>query len=439
MRVIGRFLKRVMSIVIVAMIVLGCFSTQAPITATATSKYVTRSQVIKMILDELGQTYDKTSATAYIVTAQEVGLITSKTFTNFEAYANKSEVAMLLVRADEHLYGKTVEEELVDRIIDCRISDIAKIRKVYQPFLAKAFALGYIKGSSNGSYSTNRKFNPKYKVTVTYAKQLVHMISDKSARHQISPDGQLIRTTNLPKMADFYPYILASYPNSYYDWKFLFMRTKIGDDLVYGTDRWVNKVNYVSPKDYFEYNEGKKVFYYYYSKDPVNAKELYDECIDEWEENARNYLECVFNVDYRTIKDDTAWMEKLLSADLSGTIERDNTKKRINEYINAAIENETIVESKIIAVDRSTLYLSNGFMYLRAYVRYRVISSNELSTVKNSPIIFTRFTYPEFDNLKVGEWRDCYVNLDVSSCVPNYGIQKMCLNDYFYDNKVVTE
>ncbi len=435
----GRFLKGFMSIVIVVSITLGFMSTQIPVSSNATSKYVTRSQVIKMILDELGETYDKASSTSYIKKAKEIGLITNKTFTKYENFANKTEVAMLLVRADEHLYGRTIEDELVDRIMDCRISDIAKIRKVYQPFLAKAYALGYIKGNSNGSYSTNRKFNPKYKVTVSYAKNLIHMINDKSIRHQISPDGQLVRTTNLPKMADFYPYILASYPNSYYDWQFLFMRTKIGDDLVYGTDRWISKVDYASPKDFFEYKEGKKVFSYYYSKDKVNAKELYDECIDEWEENARNYLECVFNVDYRTIKQDTAWMEKLLSADFNGTIEKDNTAKRINQYINDAIENETIVESKIIAVDRSTLYISNGYMYLRAYVRYRVISSKDLSCVKNSPIIFTRFTYPEFINLKLGEWRDCYVNLDVSSGVPNYGIRKLCLNDYFYDKKVVTE
>lgn len=432
----GSLQKKIVSVLILIAILVGYGSAIKPVTVSAATKYVTRGDMIQMILDELHETYDEFSLTDYITTAKRIGLINENTFTNYDVYANKEEVAMLLVRADEYLYGKTINSDLVKKIVKCRISDISKVKKKYRNFLAKSYALGYIIGKSNGVYSTDRKFNPKNKVTVAYAKQLVNKIRDKESRHQVSPDGQLIRTTNLPKMAEFYPYILASYPNSYYDWKFLFMRTKIGDELVYGTDRWVSKVNYASPKDFCEYKDGKEVFYYYYSKNKVTSKQLYDECIDEWEENARNYLECVFNVDYRTIKDDKEWMEKLLSADFNGTLDRENTIKTINEYIKAAIKNKTIVESKIIGVDRSSLYTSNGFIYLRAYIKYRVVSSKDLSCVIKSPIIFTRDTYSEFKNLKLGEWRDGYVNIDVSSGVPNYGVETLYLNDYFYDNEV---
>lgn len=428
----GRFLKGFMSIVIVVSTLLGFMSTQIPVSSNAASKYVTRSQVIKMILDELGETYDKASSTSYIKKAKEIGLITNKTFTKYETFANKTEVAMLLVRADEHLYGKTIEEELVDKIIDCRISDIAKIRKVYQPFLAKAYALGYIKGNSNGSYSTNRKFNPKYKVTVTYAKNLIHMINDKSTRHQISPDGQLIRTTNLPKMADFYPYILASYPNSYYDWQFLFMRTKIGDDLVYGTDRWVSKEGYAAPVDFEDYQYGKKIFSYYYSHDKVSSKELYDICIDKWEENARNYLECVFNVNYKTINNNE-WTEKLLLADFNGVNDRDNTIEKIANYIDYTINNKTIVESSIIAVDKSSSYICGGQIYIRAYVKYRVNSGEKTILSEESPLIYTRFPYPDIESIEIGKWKDCYINIEVSSGVPNYGVKMALINDFYHD------
>ena len=429
--------RRAISLFLLCSIGIGLLISPKQIKAKAATTYVTRAKMIRMILNELGIVTQETDTSNYITQAMEIGLITAKSFSDFERPISKTETAVLLVRADEYLYGKTVDDSLVDKIIECRISDISKIREVHRPYLAKAYALGYIMGSSNGTYSTNRKFNPTNKITQKYADTLVSLIHNNENRHQISPDGQLIRTTKLPKMAEFYPYILASYPNSYYDWQFLFMRTKIGDELVYGTDKWVSKVNYAAPVDFGDYKNGEKVFYYYYGREKLTAKELLNECIDSWGKNAQNYLECVFNFDYKTTTKDKAWMEKLLSADFNGVNDKEQTSKLIEEYFEAAIKNQTIVESKIIAVDCSTLYISNGCLYLRAYVRYRVNSSKSMETVKKSPIIFTRFWYPEFKDLQVGKWRDCYVNIEVSSGVPNYGIESLCLNDFIYDNEVL--
>lgn len=413
-----------------------CFYTRES-SAYAQSKYTTRAEAIKMILDELGVIFDSSTPDSYVQAAKKIGLITDKTFSNYSNNIKKSEMAVLIVRADEYINKSMVDKELIDKIIDCRISDINKVRKVYQPFLAKSYALGYIIGKSNGTYSTNRKFNPNNKITKVYAKQLVSMIKNRSKRYQISPDGQLIRTTNLPKLAEFYPYILASYPNSYYDWQFMFMRTMMNGKPIYGTNLWISKIDYASPADFFDYKNGDKVFYYYANKSPVSSKELFDECIDEWEENAKTYLECVFNVDYRTIKDDQKWLQQLGNSDISCINNRGEVSERVKKYIDSAINNKTIVKSSKIAVDRSSLYLSNDRIYLRAYVRYNIVSSESLEIVRYSPIICTRYQFPDIHNVEIGKWREAYVNIVMSASASTYGVENLILDDLFHDEWVV--
>ena len=274
MFVLRHMRKRFISLILLCSFMLGLLIQPEVTKAKAATTYVTRAEMIRMILVELGMKVQESDSIEYITQAKKIGLITSKSFSDYDKYINKAETAMLLVRADEYLYGKTVDDNLMNKIIECRISDISKLRTVLRPYLAKAYALGYIMGTSNGTYSTNRKFNPTYKITKKYATTLVSMLHNKDKRHQISPDGQLLRTTKLPKMAEFYPYILASYPNSYYDWQFLFMRTKMGDELVYGTDKWVSKVDYAAPVDFMNFRNGERIFSYYYSHNRITSKEL---------------------------------------------------------------------------------------------------------------------------------------------------------------------
>lgn len=432
----GRLLKKSITAFLLILIVIGCIGWIKPHEVSAASKYVSRKQMIQMILTELNVSYD-TSNDDYVEKAKDIGLLTKSTFSNYDKYLTKVEAAMLLVRADEYLYGKSLEESLINKIIDCRISDINKIRKVYRPYLAKAYALGYIKGNSNGTYSTNRKFNPTYRITMTYAKQLVSLIQNKNQRHQISPDGQLIRTTNLPKMAEFYPYILASYPNSYYDWQFLFMRARVNEKPIYGTNLWVSKEAYAAPIDFSDYRYGEDTFYYYYSNEKISSKELYEICIDQWEMNAKEYLNCIFNFDYRFIDDNPEWKERLLLVDYNGTIDSSNTMNKIEQYIKYAKENKTIVESDIIALDRSSAYICDGYIYLRAYVKFKICNANNILFDENSPLLYTRYPYPQLSNISINKWHECYINVQVTSGVPNYGVQQAIINDYFHNNWVV--
>lgn len=400
------------------------------------TKYVTREKMIEMIVKELGVKINKTSSQPYIEAAKKIGLITEKTFTKYNANASKIDVAILLVRADEYLNGETIPNSLMKEIIEQRISDIGKVKKVLQPYLAKAYALGYIKGNSNGLYSKNRKFNPNNKVTVTYAKQLVSFINDKGKRHEISPDGQLIRITNLPEFAEYYPYILASFPNDYYDWEFMFMKFENDDGPMYGTKYLVNGFDYVSPADFKNYKNGEKVFSYGI-RELISAEEAHIICAEAWEAKTYEYLNAAFNVDYRTLKGDSEWYSTILKTHATSETDKSNVKKLLDKYVDDAIKNKTIVKSSIVAVDKSTIYTDPSGIYIRAYVKFCIESSKDNSRLSRSPIIFTRYNDPDIEDIKINEWRNCYINISVSISNGECNIREAVINDYFHDKRTV--
>ena len=112
-------------------------------------------------------------------------------------------------------------------------------------------------GKSNGTYSQSRKFEPKSYLTVSEANTMTDRIKSKSKRIKLSYDGQVIRTTNLPKNYKSFSYILASFPNSFYEHKFMYQliskdelkNLTIGED--YASPVKLTKVNRA------EYNIGK--------------------------------------------------------------------------------------------------------------------------------------------------------------------------------------
>ena len=432
-------LKQVISLLLVTACCFVIFQNSNVKDAYGASKYVTRAQLIKMIVDELDVKVNSSSQQSYVQAAKKIGLLTNKTFTRYDLYATKEEVALLLARADEYINGVTVSKQLVNEIIDKRISDISKVRKAYRTYFAKAYALGYIKGSSNGSYSKDRKFNPSYKVTKTYAKQLVGFIQNKKKRHRISPDGQLLRTTNLPEFAEYYPYILASFPNEYYDWEFMFMKYKNTKGPVFGTKYYVNLVDYAAPVDFARYKNGEAVWYSYLNKDKLTSSKLLSTFGDKWEENATKYLNAVFNVDYNTLKNDQKWHNTIVQTFWGGKENLEVIEKHIEEYINLAIKNKTIVKSQVIAVDKSSLYIDMSSIYIRAYVKYCIVSSKELGIVERSPIVFTECDDVYFSNIKLGEWREGYFNIEVLALSETCGIRYALFDDYLHDVRVVQQ
>lgn len=402
----------------------------------ASSKYITTEEFVTRVVKELKLKVDKTESNPYIEAAIKAGLIGEDEF-NLVKDITRTDAAVILVRADEYKYGVTIDDELVDLIIEKRISDINKVSKSKREYVAKIYALGYIKGYSNGSYSTDREFRGGTKLTANGANDIISMLSKPSKRAKISPDGQLLRTTNLPSNADMYPYILASYPNAYYDWEFKFMKWTSDGVPIYGTDKLVNLEQYASPKD------TKSLNLYRWDITDTTIEEVYNSVINIWVEKVKKYVETVFNVDYRTLKKDTEWFNTVIKLDYQfGWKNQKNTEDRLKQYIDAAIKNKTIVESSLVAIDGSTLYHDRG-LHLRVYVKYCIHSALDTSQVRLSPIVFTNENYPHYDNVKLGEWRNGYFDVSLNmngngDFSPEFfGIKELILVDSLYKNKVV--
>lgn len=434
----GKFKRSIVSVLLlVTFISHVTFST--PKNVEGATRYITRESFVTLVMKELKFEVDeKSSKHPYMDAAIRAGIISKSTFgAKYSYQLTKSDAAVILVNADEYLHGVTVKEELINTIIKERISDIASVSNARRTYIAKAYALGYLKGSSNGVYSRNRSIKAWDKVSTSTAKSLVTMINDKSKRSKITEDGQLIRTTNLPEFSKYYSYILDSFPNEYYDWEFKYMRMKSSGKPLYGTSKWVDLKDYASPKDFIKIGDGKAVWYNYNSRYKVSVKDIYDLCADKWQTNAEKYLNLVFNVNYKTLKNDKDWYKGIMETHWQYGNEDFKEYKRLDSYIEAAINNKTIVESKYIGIDKSSIYMCMDSIYIRAHVQYRILSSENLERVALSPIIFTNYTYPNLDNIKLGEWRDCYLDIQVRSDYESCGIREAIINDYFYNNRVV--
>ncbi|NLI59564.1 MAG: hypothetical protein GX387_13855 [Clostridium sp.] len=339
---------------------------------------------------------------------------------------------MLLSRADEYLFGNDITPEFVEHVIDRRISDIGKIAKAKREDVAKGFLKGFMKGYYNGKCSPSRELRGTKKITRKGALNVIEMVKNKDLRAKISPDGQLIRTTNLPKSADKFPYILANYPNSFYDWQLEYEYVKY---YVYNNEVGRHVLTpYVYLKEYAPPVDLDKVTKW------DNFKEIKDEYIQSWEDKVRDHLELILNVDYRTI--DEEWADKVFETDYYYYTDVkpyiDLAYKRMELYMDGMKANKTIVESEIVATDKSTLYFSDRLM-MRAYIKFRIVSSEEQtedSITKN--IFYVPGSDAIIEDVKLGEWTEWYIDVyfDYFGGLKTIGVQSARVAPVFKYHKV---
>ena len=198
---------------------------------------------------------------------------------------------------------------------------------------------------------------PKRKVSLAEAKKVIEKVYDSKKRYPMSPDGQLLRKTNLPFWASDYKYILASYPDSYYE-------TMFGYESHLATSFKLHS-SYDPPK-------------YTYER-ILNGYETNDNIYEE-ADKVRRFQNHRMNVDYRTI--DKKWRDKLISfyrrkehtkkSDLNGM------KKEIDKYIRFVKENKVIIESKPVATDASSAYYWYITPSFHTYMKFRIVSCKNL-------------------------------------------------------------
>lgn len=337
---------------------------------------------IKLLVTELSLPTDSSFGEPFIEAAKVAGIIKEGDFNKYTGYLTRTDLAVLANRADEYLNGDKVDSKLLSFVLEKRISDIKKIPADKREAVAKVFAKGIIKGYSNGYYIQNRSFKGDGYVTTGTAKTVISLVKNPSKRAKISPDGMLIRTTNLPKHADKYEYILECYPNKFYERQFEFMRM----------ENWKVKRN----PEYYAYpvDMRKRMFKNWYDEWPLS--EEMDKHLYEWSALVENYLKYVFNVDYRTVNNE--WVKGL-----AATYARSNhnMEDMINKYyIPYMKKNHVVVESSIIAVEPSTFYEDSDYC-MRVYIKYR-ITADDIS-VEQDKLLYTQ--YPALNNLKNGVWR----------------------------------
>lgn len=301
-------------------------------------------------------------------------------------------------------------------VLEKRISDINDIPKSKREAVASIVAKGIIKGFSNGKYVQNREFRGNNNITAKGAKDVIQLVLNPEKRALISPDGQLIRTTNLPKNAKDYPYILECFPNEFYEMKysFMFLTDYLSGEIKRDEYAYPREINY----DYLYDN-----FYYHQMELNMDKYEHYDTALLKLE----RYLQHIFNVDYRTVDD--KWKDGLAS-----TFSRYNQDSRINGWINRYVEamkkNKVVVESERIAVEASAIYDSRGYLYVRTYVRYKIIAENV--NVPPSELIYDASSL--IKNIKNGEWRYGYFDIVISSSSNQWGINAFAsVSDWLFD------
>ena len=257
-----------------------------------------------------------------------------------------------------------------------RISDLSQIPKVKQGEVIACFSKGIFTGKSNGTYSQSDSISPNLYLTKSQAQTIRNRIRDKSQRRTMSEDGQVIRTTNLPKNAKKFPYILESIPNSYYDSYF----------------NWEGKVTLVNKKLEKRYPKDVTRGTHILWDEKVPAKEIIDKYRYIWAEKVKKNVETRLNFNYKTVNN--KWINDLQSTYfVYGDSYDKYTTNYIKDYIKKAKKNHVIIKCDKVIVEPSSLYyLENvGYTY-RCYAKFKITADSKAfthSAQNNNELIYS--------------------------------------------------
>lgn len=394
-------------------IIFSCITPAQP--ASAASNKIKIYNFIKLLVPAIGLEVDTTAKGPYLKAALAAGIVKEGDFKDYKADLTRVDAAVLLNRADEYLNGDKVDAELLEIILAKRISDIKKIPAGKRETVAKVYAKGLIVGKSNGMYIQNRAFNGYDYLTTADAKKVVALLKNPKGRAKLSPDGQLIRTTNLPKNAKSYPYILEAFPNSFYEMKFMYQRATYSWKPVEGKD-------YASAAYIAREKERE-------ASDTTSSYQFTDNWVKKVEDNLKYRL----NVDYRTINN--IWVTNLRSTyfvyDIASIDKK--TTDDIKKYVNYVKKNKVVIKSSIISVEPSSLYFDQSYR-IRAYIKFKVSFTGEKNPQDD---LFYSRSHVNFKGLRRDKWFEGVYDIQLgtangSSNGSDYAIFDDALDDFFY-------
>lgn len=358
---------------------------------------VTVDSFLEQMLKSLSIPYKQEDT---ITIAKKYGILTRNSELAKEDLVTKTIAARLLERADTYYNGNSYQEDLYNIIINQnRISDLKQIQKEDRDSVVKVYLKGILTGESAGTCSGRIRFEGERLITKEQMKESIERVVDKKKRKKLSPYGQLIRTTNLPKNKEDFPYILEGFPNEYYEKKF---------DYELYVDYQANK--FVEMKDFIRPVNFRKASYLCYNEllDMEYVLKCYE---DKWLSIVKSNLTSRFNVDYRTIETGE-WEEKLKLSYINPTMPEFSDKKRrqIQDYKKKAKKNHVILRG-IVQVDPSGIYKSYVGYYVRAYVKFKV-SCDKIPEDKRELVLGDEVV---LSNIEKEKWIKTYVDLPLST------------------------
>lgn len=204
--------------------------------------------------------------------------------------------------------------------------------------------------------------------------------------------------TKLPANSKKFPYILDSYPNSYYEGTFDY--------------EWYEGKKLVEGKDYDDpANINKTAFINWKTSYPM--KEVRGKYEDIWEQKIRENLEARINVDYRKLGGDYKWLNRLRNTYyIHNDPELDErVTRKIEAYMDGIKKNKVIIRGTV-DMDSSSLYKSVFGYFMRAHIKFKVVSAEKM------PAKQTELLYGEhinLKNLKKGVWKEAIVDIGLGS------------------------
>lgn len=206
----------------------------------------------------------------------------------------------------------------------------------------------------------------------------VNIVTPGKNLGKLNPTGRKIRTTNLPKNASDYPYILADVPNAMYE----------------------------------------KAFDYIGSKGKTTDLMRNETYTHKWENNTEQYYKLLLNVDYRTMND--TWVKDVYShlPNWNAT-----ALTELKEYAAWVKKNKIITEGDLRA--EPSMIISNRGYNIRSYYTFKVISANQKKDILYDPY-FMRIS--NMSSFTFGQRYEGYADIPLSTLTVDGSWMDVSLN-----------
>ncbi|RUT37753.1 hypothetical protein EJP82_27780 [Paenibacillus anaericanus] len=203
------------------------------------------------------------------------------------------------------------------------------------------------------------------------------------ANAKLDPWGRVIRTTNLPKNAQDFSYILADLPNEMYEMPYKKMKIF---DVVSSAQNALDG----------------------YSKEQA----------DEAAKNIEDYFDRVFNIDYRTI--DYKWaeeMHKTLSLEGKNAYSINERLRKLKEYVDFVKKHKIITKGSMKA--EPSMAFRQGYSKMRCKFDFTIVSApKEVFNVKDwidYSVFWNQVFWPPFTSKSVGVRFQGYTNISYTA------------------------